>query len=684
MVGKLILRFSITFLTTALLLLVACGEHVADPVTGGNGSDNLEAPDDFDFSTTQNIELSINTLAPDNSPLTGIRIDIYSAAPDAQGNLGAILFTGATNSSGLLESTISIAKTYDSLYVEAQSVGFVNQVTLVIESGSLTHTFGGQQPLKASFTGPVVTPNSSSKSREYVFIGEWDNNGVPNYLTEDRDVVDSNFLRDINASLPERKPVPTYHPEYIAEGTESNIVTTDSVELWITFVHEGAGYKNGVGYYTYDVGNPPENVSDISELIAVFPNFSYKGGGGGLYSGDKIYMGKFPPNKEIGWFIVANGWNKNARTLKDGNAIYFSDPDLNPESDPAKRPHNVLLYDEFREILLIGFEDLNRNGGDNDFNDAVFYVTASEIENIKVDELPPVDTPDDCDNDGIDNTQDDYPCDANKAFNVPATAGTIGFEDEWPSYGDFDYNDLVIGHHFTMVTNSDNLIKAMFADFVIRAMGTDNRNGFGFQLPISSDAIATVTGSSLTSGYINIDAKGLESNQTLPTIIVFDDGYDLLTPFAAGDLVNTQAATRPVDYDTVTINIEFGSVQTYADIGDPPFNSFIIIDGERGKELHAKGAAPTDLVDDSYFGTEDDKSNANSGKYYYMQNNLSWSFDVPGVWDYPYEGIDVDLTYYYWTPWINSSGTAHTDWYTDASGNRDEDNIYYPFGIGKR
>ncbi|MEL6822749.1 MAG: DUF4114 domain-containing protein, partial [Calditrichota bacterium] len=349
MTGRSFLRFGLITLTLLLTLFLACGEHVADPVTGGNGSDNLEAPDDFDFSTTQEVTINIRTLAPDNSPLTGIRIDFYANAPDPQGNVGNIIFTGATNASGLLESTLNIANTFDSVYVEAQSVGFVNQVMLPIESGALDHTFGGQQPLKNSFNGSTVKPTSySSKLRDYVFIGGWDNDGVPNYLTADRDEIDGNFLRDINASLPERKPVPQYHPEYIAEGTESNVVTTDSVELWITFVHEGAGYRNGIGYYTYDVGNPPEKVEDIDSLMVAFPNFSYYRGGGGLSSGDKVYLGKFPGNKEIGWFIVANGWNRRSKTLGNGNAIYFSDPDLNPESDPAKRPHNVLLYDELR------------------------------------------------------------------------------------------------------------------------------------------------------------------------------------------------------------------------------------------------------------------------------------------------------------------------------------------------
>ena len=44
---------------------------------------------------------------------------------------------------------------------------------------------------------------------------------------------------------------------------------------------------------------------------------------------------------------------------------------MNPESDPALRQHAVLLYDEDVAEVILGFEDLPRTWGDNDFNDWV-------------------------------------------------------------------------------------------------------------------------------------------------------------------------------------------------------------------------------------------------------------------------------------------------------------------------
>ena len=59
--------------------------------------------------------------------------------------------------------------------------------------------------------------------------------------------------------------------------------------------------------------------------------------------------------------------------------------DYNPETDPDLRYHNVLLNDPDNEHIILGFEDIRRDYGscDNDFNDAVFYVTASPFEAIR-------------------------------------------------------------------------------------------------------------------------------------------------------------------------------------------------------------------------------------------------------------------------------------------------------------
>ncbi len=58
--------------------------------------------------------------------------------------------------------------------------------------------------------------------------------------------------------------------------------------------------------------------------------------------------------------------------------------------------------------------------------------------------------------DGVPNDEDDYPEDPTRAFNSYDTA-SVAFEDLWPAMGDYDFNDLVLGCTYKIVTNAETV-----------------------------------------------------------------------------------------------------------------------------------------------------------------------------------------------------------------------------------
>lgn len=114
--------------------------------------------------------------------------------------------------------------------------------------------------------------------QNYTYMGTYDSQGVPDYLTTS-DLLSTSFLSMVNASLPESYPVPNYNPQYISSGVATNIDVEETTDVWVTFVAEGAGFKNSLGFYTYPTGNPPPTI-DISNLNIIFPNVSAIGSGG--------------------------------------------------------------------------------------------------------------------------------------------------------------------------------------------------------------------------------------------------------------------------------------------------------------------------------------------------------------------------------------------------------------------
>jgi hypothetical protein len=226
---------------------------------------------------------------------------------------------------------------------------------------------------------------------QYNYLGSYTSDGLPLYLTTS-DVISAQTLTQIKNALPEGFPVPTYNPQYISSGYDTDIRLLDSADVWVTFVDEGAGYKNVLGFYTYDLNNPITTTPSSSAITIIFPNVSKAGSGGSLLSGNKVKIGTFSANTGIGFILIANGWSNGA--VGNGNWKLYSNPNFNPETTPSLRYHNALISDSTNQRIILGFEDIRRdNGGcDNDFNDALFYITASPYTAIETYNFAPIES----------------------------------------------------------------------------------------------------------------------------------------------------------------------------------------------------------------------------------------------------------------------------------------------------
>ncbi|MCK9203233.1 MAG: LruC domain-containing protein [Bacteroidales bacterium] len=290
----------------------------------------------------------------------------------------------------------------------------------------------------------------------------------------------------------------------------------------------------------------------------------------------------------------------------------------------------------------------------------------------------------DSDGDGILDVDDDYPTDPTRAFNnyFPASGfGTLGFEDLWPAKGDYDFNDLVCDYQFKTVTNASNIIVEMFGTFTIKAFGATFHNGFGFQFPddhvLSSDLEAT--GSNLQSGtYITLNPNGLESGQSRPTIIVYDDAFGLMPHPGSGIGVNTCLYAPNVTPVTLEIHLDFtGGSYTIEDVNINQFNPFIIVNKNRSREVHLPDYPPTSLADQGIFGQDDDNSNPATGRYYRTQNNLPWAINIYESFEYPVEKSEISHAYLHFIEWGESGGTLYPNWYQNIVGYRNDGNIYH-------
>ncbi len=678
---KSIIVFFLIFVTTSF---VSCLKDDYEESTD-NATTNIEhlpVDPNFDWSTAKDIDIKIHAKDNQDQPLPNAIVKVYTDLPE---NGGLLMLKGVTDANGIFKAKRPIASYLQEIVLATEQIGLVDFIKVPVVNNTVEYTFGGKFEHQKS----TISLMPKSTNSVYNFLGTYNNQGVPDYLEPDNDVISADFLQDINNSLPNGQNVANTHPEYLSVDFEHDLLLECGADVYVTFIHEGASYKNVLGFYTYNINSPPTAVNEIDTITIIFPNVSYQGSGGGLQSGNKVNIGTFPDSTGIGWVLISDGWVGGQVT--NGKNLYYSERDFNPEVDPEYKQHSVLLNDPSRNKLILGFEDIQRDNlgsdpytCDHDFNDAIFFISVDPIPCTVLD-IPIIDYLGvDSDGDGIPDAYDDYPDDPEYSFDnhYPCVVefGTLAFEDLWPGTGDYDFNDLVINYQFNQITNNNNDIVHINGKFVILATGAGYLNGFGFQIPIPSNEVSSVTGYDIRDGYVNLDpVNNLEANQTNATIIVYDNSFNIL-PYQGGGIgVNTVVGAPYITpQDTIEISIDLTGNYTHEDLGSPPYNPFLIADENRAYEIHLPDYVPSDLVDTDLFGTIADDSKPNENRYYRTVTNLPWAINIFSEFDYPNEKVQISQAYLKFSDWAESNGTIYQDWYKNLPGYRNNDYIYTP------
>lgn len=673
-------------LIAGLLFLGSCkkGDSNAPsvpPVTGNTDVDaliNMNAPAGFDYKTDQDVQLDITILAPDNTPIPYIPVEILNKSAELGGK---VLFTSLTDDKGKVTGIIKLPSYVTEIVVNPNYLGVIRNAVVSIAAQTISCTLGGSN----TFSGNVV-PNSplggrpaqptaytgfKPMSAPYKYMGTYDNMGKPNYLEPVNDVITNAFLANINASLPERMPVTTYHPDYLQNNAETNINLNTVSDVWFTFITEGAGYTNSIAYFTYPTNNPPQTASAIDTLHIVLPNASLNGSGGRLQAGNKVHLGRFSAGTSIGFALIANGWNGS--TVGNGYHTVYSIDKLNPEADASLKRHTVLLYDNIQGLFLVGFEDLKRDNAscDNDFNDCLFTISSNPVIAISRTNVKPIDKPVDSDGDGVNDTYDAFPNDPTKAYinYYPGanTYNTLAFEDNWPFIGDFDLNDMLIENRYTLINDRLNRTVEMSSEFVLKAVGATFKNGFGVEFPFAASKVQSVSGSKVTNtDVVSFAANGCEAGQTKAVIIPFDNAFSVM-PSTGNGYINTFMSNPFQTPDTTRMKLVFNTPILASEMGVAPFNPFIMINKTRGREVHLAGKTPTQKVDIKYFKTGQDNTIPGQGKYYKTTSNLPYGLSFSETFEYPIEGKTISVAYPRFVAWAQSGGTNYTNWYKDST-----------------
>ncbi|AEV32462.1 hypothetical protein Oweho_1466 [Owenweeksia hongkongensis DSM 17368] len=271
----------------------------------------------------------------------------------------------------------------------------------------------------------------------------------------------------------------------------------------------------------------------------------------------------------------------------------------------------------------------------------------------------------DTDADGVCDNVDDYPNDPNKAYSSMVLPTTFMYEDLFPAYGDFDFNDLVVSAKREAITDADNDLRYLVIEAEVKAAGGSIAQGWGLELNgINPSDVVSVNGSDVSGNVMMLGANGTENGQTHAVIPVFDNVNKVIT-WGGGSFFNTVAGDPVGTGDIITVTIEFAKSSNLT-VGDLDYNFFSFRTGDRSHEIHEMGMAPTNLANQALFGTMADASNLNNGETYASIDGLPWAISTSGT-DYAVEKADIVEAFLKLAGWAQSGGNSYQDWHTNTT-----------------
>lgn len=414
----------------------------------------------------------------------------------------------------------------------------------------------------------------------------------------------------------------------------------------VSFVAARGAYYNALGYYYYK-GKAPSNTEEFIALkkYIIFPHiedYYLKCGTttrlqffGEL--GDQPASENFPEGYTIGWYLMRNGGaypnpaylgaygqNPNITQIRPGE---FTSTPINSRSRCAaysdeigENREFITIYDSASKLLILGVEDGfgSDSNPDNDYDDVMFFIKTSA--DMGAGNLPsiPGETPE-------------------IKPGIETIEGTLAFEDNWPSSGDYDMNDVIIEYKREITYDKDNNATKVVESFtpVQRENAAVFNNLFAYEVKNMGDV-------------------------TLPAGCEIENG--------SSSIVITKGV-KDVRNQTFTITRTFGSKISKDDV-KKDFNPYVIVNGIREKskgrsEVHLPKYAPTDLVDRSKLYTQNDA--------YFIDKDGKYPFaiNIPILKFKPADEtkkIDSEGQYPSFRTWVSSNGEQSTDWYMQDKG----------------
>lgn len=267
-------------------------------------------------------------------------------------------------------------------------------------------------------------------------------------------------------------------------------------------------------------------------------------------------------------------------------------------------------------------------------------------------------------NEGEDPKDPDYPIIVDDTRNYAYL-----FEDQWPLYGDYDMNDVVLIIKERKISiNKDNKAQEFKLSLDLSAAGATKSIGAAIMLdgvPASAITQPVEFGDNSLIQNFNVNNNQIENGQDYAVIPLFDDAHKTLGLNRYEQINTIKNSSNNKSPKNISFTIKFSNPISVDELNINKLNVFIFVEGNRNnrKEIHVAGYQPTKLANTDLFGGNNDDSSTSRKRYYISKENLAWGIMVPTEFQWPLEYTNIKNAYSLFESWVTSGGTKNQDWW---------------------
>ncbi|WP_304888916.1 LruC domain-containing protein [Rhodonellum sp.] len=623
---------------------------------------------------------------------------------------------------GNFSSPLKIAKNINTLYLYSASSG-INQVYEVTRSGK-DFKFSYEipkDPKSSAGTNPLslrTIPGYSTLS-----TNAWNDSGLPTVGLHNK-FIQSGFLNRLdilfavstgpqtnlnnltfesNANGRQRAvgfnstTFTTIYEFFATFGQnvvlEQNFVLPKATSVELTFLDSDRRYNHSVGYKYKKPGDV-----NFTEVIT-FPNTGNNGESQPvLLTGHSISLKDvsngstiFPIGTEIGLFILERAFDSSNGSLDTSKLKISQDAETDQKGDNQNitRRFVALKYPSFSggvsvdhpisltNSIIVGFEQNYRADYPAGFSATGDFVLNTDYGDVKLMLTFPSLNPSEFSSLAEKNPGTPLPSMPyynnflgielfNYTYHPAENAYTrVMFEDNWPSLGDADFNDMVVDYNYVVKTGTRSLIGEVEMDFRLIGVSAAYNNSFGVRL-IGMPAHHSLKMTNRSPADI-----ALPIAESIPgSFIVFKDVNTIIN----NDCLNTPDRTKngvcaeAFDDD---YNVKFSVVyDRTAVLADFSFSPFIYVNGNRGREINLIGTSPSTLADSRYFGQGSDDTGVGTSYSTKAINTmgfgqgLPWAIQTPAQIELPKDRVQINLAYPDLVQWATTGAVSGPgNWY---------------------